>query len=389
MTPIFLKITFTGLLFFGAALPTMAQNTGGFENEKVETRPFRNPDVERGAEERSGRDHGQSHKGHNHKRHDHKGHDHKSHERDRKGNDHKGHRHEKHGHNQHPDDHGIETESLYGFTLGSDTENAGATGMAVETVSRWAKRSDQYSAIGTKLEFAYGVTDNLSISLGLLGDYHSVKKKPETAAAIAQNAIDNGEDPDEAVRDGRVKSRFIFNGFGGEMRYRFLDRKASAFGMTLHLEPVIAFSDEASGIRGTKYGSENKLIFDQEILPDRLFVAFNILHEMEVVKEKGSEAWERGSRIGASLAATYQIMPKIFLGAEMRYLRGYEGLNLKTYTGDGLYVGPTLYARMGEAFWVSTAWNTLVGGHAKGVSGQPNLDDFERHNLRLKVGMEF
>jgi hypothetical protein len=355
MTSKFLSVALA-IPLFSAALPAMAQQAGSFENEKVETRPFRNPDVERAIQERQ--------------THDHKGHNHKGHDKESR-------------------DHGVETESVYGFTLGSDTEHAGAKGVALETVTRWGKRADDYSAIGTKLEFAYGVTDDLSVSLGFLGDYHSVKKKPATAEAAALDAINNGEDPDEAVRNGRVKSRFIFNGFGGEMRYRFLDRKSAPFGMTLHLEPVLAFSDEASGLRARKYGSENKLIFDQEILSDRLFVALNLLHEMEVVKEKTAEAWERASRVGASFAATYQLMPKVFLGAEVRYLRGYEGLALKAYTGDGLYVGPTLYANLGETLWVSAAWNTLVGGHAKGVPGALNLDDFERHNLRIKLGMEF
>jgi hypothetical protein len=362
MTYKFIKVALA-IPLLSSAFPAMAQEVSGFGNERVETRSFRNSDVEKAVQSRSEN----SHAGHSHGGHSHGGHNDKG----------------------HADEHGIETESLYGFTLGSDTEHAGAKGVAIETVTRWGKRSDDYSAIGTKLEFAYGVTNDLSISLGLLGDYHSVKKKPATAKAVALDAINNGEDPDEAVRDGRVKSRFIFNGFGGEMRYRFLDRKTSPFGMTLHLEPVITLSDEASGLRARKFGSENKLIFDQEVLSDRLFVSFNLLHEMEVVKEKSAEAWERASRVGASFAATYQVMPKVFLGGEVRYLRGYEGLGLKAYTGDGLYVGPTLYANLGDALWVSAAWNTLVGGHAKGVPGALNLDDFERHNLRIKVGMEF
>jgi hypothetical protein len=66
-----------------------------------------------------------------------------------------------------------------------------------------------------------------------------------------------------------VRSRYAFNGFGAEFRYRFLNRETSPFGLTLHLEPSIARIDEVSGLAGRKLGSENKLILDRELIPTR------------------------------------------------------------------------------------------------------------------------
>jgi hypothetical protein len=331
MSKFILPLAFVGIL---AASPASAQFfEEKFGSERVEIREFRNADVRRAAEARPA-----THAGHNHAGHE----------------------------------HGIETENLFGFTLGSDTEHKGAKGVAIENIMRFSKRETHYTALGQKLEFAYGIMDSFSASLALLGDYHRIKEKPAFLGTV-----------------GDVKARYLFNGFGGEIRYRFLDRKTSPFGLTLHLEPSLAFSDEASGLKGRKYGSENKLIFDQEIVQDKLFVAFNLTQELEVVKERGAGAWERGSVIGASLAATYQVLPNIFLGAETRYLRAYDALRLKTYNGDAWYIGPTFSARFAENYWISVAYSGLVGGHAKGSSQKLDLGNFERHQIRLKAGMEF
>lgn len=306
-----------------------------FGQEHVETRDFRNPEVKRAAESRPAG----GHAGHNH------------------------------GAGK---AHGIETENLFGFTLGSDTEHAGAKGLALENVARFGKRASSYFGLGQKLEFAYGITNDFSASLALLGDHHRIKEKPAYAGTVEN-----------------VKSRYLFNGFGGEIRYRLMDRQKAPFGLTLHLEPSIARSDELSGLKGIKYGTENKIILDREVIADKLFVAFNLLQELEVVKEKGATTWERSSKVGASVAATYQIMPNVFLGAEARYLRAYEGLRMKAYLGDAWYLGPTVSARFAENYWVSIAYNGLVGGQAKGGGLKYDLDNFERHQLRVKFGMEF
>lgn len=322
-------------LILPLAFPAAAQTF-----EQIETRPFRNPEVEAAA--RAG--------GHAHR--------------------HAGHGHE-HAHGE-GHEHGIETENLFGFTLGSDTEEEGARGVAVESVGRFGKRDAHYGALGQKLEASYGVTDDLSVSAALLGDHHRVRARPSGSAF---------ED---------VDARYMFNGFGGELRYRFLDRKRSPFGLTLHLEPSIALSDELTGLRGRKYGSENKLILDRELVPDRLFAAFNLLHEIERVREKGSTEIERASKAGASLSVAARLGDTpVFLGAETRYLRAYQGFSFARSTGDAWYAGPFVAARVGEHLWFNLAYSGLIGGRERDTGLRPNLTDFERHQVRLKVGYEF
>ena len=306
-----------------------------FGESAPEVRAFRNREVERAASERPTDSHGHNHalgQGH---------------------------------------DHGVESEIIFGFTLGSDTHPLGESKAAVETVARLGKLSSHYVAVGQKVEFAHAFTNDLSMSLTLLGDYHRIS---------ARRGYEADVEP--------VAGRYLFNGFGGELRYRLLNRATSPFGLTLHMEPVIAFSDEASGLRGRKYGSENKLIFDREVIKDTFFAAFNLTHEMEMTKEKGAAAWERGTVVGASVAGSWQVAKNLFLGAETRYLRAYDGLSLGTYRGDAVYVGPTLTLIKGAGF-VNLAYSGLVGGKEKGSSGGLDLVNFERHHIRLKAGFHF
>jgi hypothetical protein len=55
--------------------------------------------------------------------------------------------------------HGIENENLFGFTLGSDTEEAGAAGAALENILRVGKRAGSYHGLAQKLEYSFGVTN--------------------------------------------------------------------------------------------------------------------------------------------------------------------------------------------------------------------------------------
>jgi hypothetical protein len=277
-------------------------------------------------------------------------------------------RHGRHPHDAHfGHDHGIETESLFGFTLGSDTEHAGAKGVAIEIVGRFGKRGGSYNAYGKKLEFAYGITDNVSAGVGLFAIHQRVNGVP-------------------GFDDVNV---FAFNGIGGELRWRLQKRGPAPVGITLHFEPSIQSHDELTGLRGIKWGSENKLIFDSELVKDQWFAAFNVIYEVEYVKERGETEWERASKFGFGFAVTNQIVKNVFLGTELRYLRAYDGLVLGTFTGEAIYLGPTLYTKLAPNAWLSFAWNHQVWGEEVGNPLRLDLVNFERNQVRLKAGIEF
>jgi hypothetical protein len=358
----------------GAQAPSTPEPLG---QETVETRPLRNPQARpRRGHARPAR----GHAGHTHTRdrahrqdarHAHDGgggrvHAHRSgaghpHAGRRNGADGDDDRHAN-GH-----DNGIETENLFGFTLGSDIEEKGTKEAAVETVGRFGKRDGTYAGVGKKLEFGFSVTDDFNVAFGPLADYHRV---------LGVTGLDD------------VKG-LNFNGFGSELRWRLAKRTKDAVGVTLHFEPSVQRVDELTGLRGVRLGSENKLIFDRELIPDRLFAAFNLIYELERMRENGSAEWEDGSKVGVAAAASVQIAPKFFLGSEVRYLRAYEGLLPNTFLGDAVYVGPTMFWRFAPKAWISAAWNVQVGGHEVGHPLRLDLTNFERQQTRVKVGVEF
>ena len=282
-----------------------------------------------------------------------------------------GHRHDDHG--RHPGDphfghvHGLETENLFGFVLGSDTEHKGARGIAIEIVGRMSKRDGSYAGIGKKLEFAYGLTDNVSAGFGLF--------------AINQRVL--------GVSGFDDVNTLAFNGVGGELRWRLAKRGPSPVGVTLHFEPSIQTHDELTGLRGTKHGAENKLIFDTELVKDQWFAAFNVIYEVERVRERGATEIERASKFGVGFAVTNQISHHVWLGVETRYLRAYDGLLLNDYTGEALYLGPTLFAKVASNAWLSLAWNHQIWGRELGSDLRLDLANFERNHFRLKAGIEF
>src|SRR5829696_10142396 len=287
-----------------------------------------------------------------------------------------------------------------------------AMGMRMARAVMPTKRGT-YRGLGQKLEASFGATNDLSLSFSLLGDYHRLRNVPDF------------ED---------VSGRYAANGVGAEVRWRFLDRKTAPFGLTLHLEPSVARIDEVSGQAGRKLGSENKLIFDRELIPNTLFGAINLLYDVERMKERHNNfVAERAANAGVGAALTFRVTDDLFLGGEARYLRAYEGFGLRKWQGEAVYVGPTLFARFLKNGWISAAWNYQVNGRtavnraerAEAVAefngavaealaavaeppegeqpaplqlpsapafarrGHKDLVNFERHQLRLKVGFEF
>jgi hypothetical protein len=91
--------------------------------------------------------------------------------------------------------------------------------------------------------------------------------------------------------------------------------------------------------------------------------------------------------IGAALAM--QVMPNVFIGAEARTLRQYEGLGLNSFAGQALYIGPTFYATFGQGYFLSAAWNVQVWGAVARSPGALDLVNFERHQAKLRVGVAF
>lgn len=278
-------------------------------------------------------------------------------------------------HDRHPEDphfghaHGLETEHLFGFVSGSDVHHRGAVIGMVEMVARLNKRDGKYEAFGTKFELAYGVTDSFNAAISLSAARHKI------------NGVTGFINVDNSL---------AFNGFGGEVRWNLVKRVLpGSVGVTLHLEPVVQRYDELSGLRGRKYGSENKLIFDTELVADTLFAGFNLQYEVERVLESGETEWEKGSKLGFAFGLTGRVAENLYLGFNLQYQRAYEGLTFGAFAGEALYLGPTLFAKIGDKGFLSLAWNRQVWGAEEGNPARLDLANFERDLFRMRAGIHF
>jgi hypothetical protein len=82
-----------------------------------------------------------------------------------------------------------------------------------------------------------------------------------------------------------------------------------------------------------------------------------------VVNDGGGVELQPTTGIGMALAN--QVTPGVWMGGEVRYFRSYEGARLETFTGQALYVGPTLYAKLGKKGWLSAAFSFQLWGGAE------------------------
>jgi hypothetical protein len=77
------------------------------------------------------------------------------------------------------------------------------------------------------------------------------------------------------------------------------------------------------------------------------------------------------------------------LEERVRYLRKYEGIGLGNLTGEALFVGPSLFARLNGRSWKIAAWRAEVAGRAVESPGSLDLTNFTRYQAKIHFGLEF
>jgi hypothetical protein len=265
--------------------------------------------------------------------------------------------------NEHADE--VDTQFIFGFTMGADVGERGEKEIESETVGRFSKRNGSYSALESQLRAEFTPNERVRFEMGLPFTYHGI------------GGVTGLDD----------RQRSAFNGVDFELRYRVFDRANAPFALTLGVEPHWARVDDRSGEPVTNYGSEFSLAADKELIKNRVFGAINLLYDPEATLSRLTGMWEHQSMVGLTAAITNQVRPGTFLGAEMRYLRAYDGLALGALAGDALFVGPTFYVSLAKQFAVSVSWTVQVAGHT--IPGALDLKNFERHQAKLRLMYTF
>jgi hypothetical protein len=261
----------------------------------------------------------------------------------------------------------VDTEHMFGFTEGSDIGEAGEKELEADSTGRFGKLGGSYNTVATALEAKYSFSDRFRLSAVATVAYYDI---------TGVNAIDD-----------RRQGALQFVSF--DARFRLFDREQAPFGLTLSVEPRRGFADEMSGEPADQYGAEFRVLADRELIPGRLFAALNVSYEPEQTRLRASGETLRESTLGIGAAIAMQVMPNVFVGAEARNLRHFDGLGLNGFAGQALYIGPTFYATFGERYFISAAWNVQVWSAVAGSSGALDFDNFERHHVKLRIGARF
>jgi hypothetical protein len=261
----------------------------------------------------------------------------------------------------------VDSEHLFGFTEGSDIGSKGEREFKNETTLRAGKAAGSYAAGTSEAELKYTLSDNFRVSAGARLAYFDINGVPGIGDA----------------------NRAEIQAASFSARFRLLDRTKAPIGMTLSVEPHWGFVDETKGLRIGHFGAEAAVLMDRELVLDRLLGALNIQFENDRVRPVAPSIVRHESIMGFGLALATQASPGLWLGAEARYLRSYDGAALNALSGQALYLGPTLFAALPNNYWLSAALDFQVRGRAVGIPGSLDLTNFERYQARFRVGFSF
>src|ERR1700730_305392 len=147
--------------------------------------------------------------------------------------------------------------------------------------------------------------------------------------------------------------------------------------------------EETSGEHVRAYETDFALAFDRELVPDRLIAGLNLLYQPEWTNFLATNRTEQQATIGVAWSMMAQVQPGLLIGGEALYLRRYEGLGLDVFSGQALFVGPTVFVKLSEGSRLTAALSFQVAGRAAGTAGSLDLIDFAGDAARLIYGVNF
>ena len=266
-------------------------------------------------------------------------------------------------------------EQYFGYTYSAEVLPKGETETEFWATDRRGKQDGHYDAQDYKFELEHGFTDRLTVSGYADFVSHHIHDDPELE---------------------RTDRDFAFQGLSAEFKYNVLSPYKNGFGLTLYAEPGWSRIHSVEGEKGTEYELELKAILQKNFLDDRLVWATNLTFEPEWEKEKDVDEesgaveteWEKELNLELSTGLSYRVAPRWFLGVEGRYSSVYpdwtEGLHRETYAVFG---GPAVHYA-GKKWWATLSYQPQLFG-APSPNGSRALDEFEKRELRLKLGYNF
>lgn len=257
---------------------------------------------------------------------------------------------------------------IFGFTSATDTGAVGDKGLALETDGLFGSRDGRYRQLTQKLELGCTFAENWSVAGSVFGAFHNIRN----VTLIPDNV-----------------SAYRFDGLSFEVRHRIVERTATQpFAITIAAEPRWARVD-GEGVRSDLLGVEAKFQVDAPIT-DRLFWAMNVNFATAGQKDEVSNRWSSASASAVSTALAYSLMEgKLFVGAEARWVQGYENTLFGRRTDYAIFIGPTLQAKIADNVSFNVTAQPQIAGRSADVPRNLDLDPFDRALFRVKLAVGF
>ncbi|MCA0318059.1 MAG: hypothetical protein LCH88_08320 [Proteobacteria bacterium] len=257
----------------------------------------------------------------------------------------------------------VDSEHMFGFTVGSDIEEPGSIVPHFNTAAAFGRRGRLYSVIDQNFELKYGLAPGVAVAAafnGIAARARGVPGLPDTYSGGA-------------------------SGVGLSARFQILDRQKSPVGLTLDVNGGYDSRDPGTARAATVWSGGVRAAFDSELIYDRLFAAVNIGLDTQTRASADLPWTERSSGTFVAASVSARLAPGVFVGLEASYRRAYEGQALGRFQGDAFYLGPSIYLTSGRS-WLTLSVATQIRGHEVGGSSGLNLREFERHRVLLVFG---
>ncbi len=261
---------------------------------------------------------------------------------------------------------GADTEHMFGFSEGTDIGLRGEAEAEFETIGRFGRAAGAYSAVTTNAELKYVLLDRLRISGAVAFSRYDI---------TGLDALSN-------------QDRFAVDRLSSELRFHALDRATQPLGLTFIATPFFGFVDPSIGAPADRYGASFIAAADTALVPDLVYAALNLGYAFERDRFHASGAFADSSTLSFNAAAAGRIKPWLYLGAEARYLRTYDGMTPDAFAGQAVYLGPVFYLPVAKGFSISGAWDIQTWGQGAGLSGGLDLINFERNQVKLRLSID-
>ena len=259
-------------------------------------------------------------------------------------------------------------ENYFAYSYGSETLPKGGTEAYLWVTDRRDKDLGTYHAQDIKFELEHGFSDRFQASAYVNFVSHKIQ----------------GLQPELGNQD----RNFAWNGMQAAFKYAFTSPYKDGIGIAIYVEPGFSRYGKKSGVRANQLSVETKLLLQKNFMNDKLIWVGNVTAEQEF-EHQGGAAWESELEFELSSGLAYNVAPGLHLGAEGRYTAAYENFPNQFQRSDYvIFFGPTIHYAT-RKWWATLSYQPQISGGPKVRSNSLNLADYEKQEIRLKLGYNF